>query len=63
MINTSQTTTYNLSLTAEQFDVLHELIDDTISEISENLDGTDLTLNDYELYHILQQFNRITGGK
>ena len=63
MINTTQTTTYNLSLTAEQFDALHELIDDTISEISDNLDGTDLTLNDYELYHILLQFNRITGGK
>ena len=63
MINTTHITTYNLSLTAEQFDVLHELIDDTISEISDNLDGTDLTLNDYELYHILLQFNRITGGK
>ena len=63
MINTSQTTTYNLSLTAEQFDALHELIDDTIDQISEGLEGTDLTLNDYELYHILLQFNRITGGK
>ena len=63
MINTTHTTTYNLSLTAEQFDVLHELIDDTISEISDNIEDTDLTLNDYELYHILQQFNRITGGK
>ena len=63
MINTTQSTTYNLTLTEDEFEVLHELIDDTISEISENLDGTDLTLNDYELYHILQQFNRITGGK
>ena len=63
MINTTQSTTYNLTLTQDEFDVLHELIDDTISEISDNLDGTDLTLNDYELYHILLQFNRITGGK
>ena len=63
MINTTQTTTYNLTLTQDEFEVLHELIDDTISEISDNLDGTDLTLNDYELYHILLQFNRITGGK
>ena len=63
MINTTQTTTYNLTLTQDEFEVLHELIDDTISEISENLDGTDLELNDYELYHILLQFNRITGGK
>ena len=63
MINTTASTTYNLTLTQDEFEVLHELIDDTISEISENLDGTDLTLNDYELYHILLQFNRITGGK
>ena len=63
MINTSQTTTYNLSLTEDQFNTLHELLDETIDEISENLHGTDLTLNDYELYHILLQFNRITGGK
>ena len=63
MINTSQTTTYNLTLTAEQFDVLHELIDDTISEISDNIEDTDLELNDYELYQILLQMNRFTGGK
>ena len=63
MINTTQTTTYNLSLTAEQFDALHELIDDTISEISENIEDTDLELNDYELYQILLQMNRFTGGK
>ena len=62
-MNTSQSTTYNLTLTAEQFEVLHELIDDTISEISDNIEDTDLELNDYELYHILLQFNRFTGGK
>ena len=28
MINTTQTTTYNLTLSAEQFDALHELLDD-----------------------------------
>ena len=63
MINTTASTNYNVTLTQDEFEVLHELIDDTISEISDNLDGTDLTLNDYELYHILLQFNRITGGK
>ena len=74
MINTTQTTTYNLSLTAEQFDALHELIDDTISEISDNIEDTDLELNDYEIYQVWQQMNRFreedkfidinnTGGK
>ena len=59
MINTTQTTTYNLTLTGEQFEDLYELLDETISNISDNLKYTDLTLNDYELYHIWQQFNRV----
>ena len=62
MINTTQTTTYNLSLTAEQFDVLYDVIDETIDQISEGLEGTDLTLNDYEIYKVWQQFNRFKGG-
>ena len=28
MINTTQTTTYNLTLTGDEFDVLYELLDD-----------------------------------
>ena len=48
MINTSQTTTYNLSLTGDEFDVLYDVIDETIGQISEGLEGTDLTLNDNE---------------
>ena len=62
MINTSQTTTYNLSLTAEQFDVLYDVIDETIDQISEAIEDTDLTLNDYEIYKVWQQFNRFKGG-
>ena len=63
MINTSQTTTYNLSLTECEFNTLHELLDETIDEISSDLDLELVDLNDIEIYHIWQQFNRITGGK
>ena len=62
MINTSQTTTYNLSLTADEFDVLYDVIDETIDQISEAIEDTDLTLNDYEIYKVWQQFNRFKGG-
>ena len=62
MINTSQSTTYNLSLTGDEFDVLYDVIDETIDQISEGLEGTDLTLNDYEIYKVWQQFNRFKGG-
>ena len=63
MINTTQTTTYNLTLTAEQFDALHELLDETIDEISSDLDLDLVDLNDIEIYQILLQMNRFTGGK
>tara|TARA_B100001109_G_C18587385_1_gene346185 strand:- start:159 stop:323 length:165 start_codon:yes stop_codon:yes gene_type:complete len=46
-----------LTLTEDQFDVLYDLLDDTISEISEAIEDTDLELNDYQLYHIFQQLN------
>ena len=62
MINTTQSTIYNLSLTAEQFDVLYDVIDETIDQISEAIEDTDLTLNDYEIYKVWKQFNRFKGG-
>ena len=62
MINTTQTTTYNLSLTGDEFDSLYDVIDETIDQISEGLEGTDLELNDYEIYHIWQQMNRFREG-
>ena len=62
MINTRQTTTINLTLTEDEFDVLYDAVEETIYQISDNLDGTDLTLNDYEVYHIFQQMNRFKEG-
>ena len=63
MINTSQTTTYNLTLSAEQFDALHELLDETIADYSSDLDLDLVDLNDIEIYQILLKMNRFTGGK
>ena len=62
MISTTQTTTYNLSLTAEQFDSLYDTLQEEIYQLSDALDGTDLTLNDYEIYKVFQQMNRFKGG-
>ena len=59
MINTTQTTTYNLTLTAEQFDDLYDTLQEEVYQISDALQGTDLTLNDYETYHIFQQMKRV----
>ena len=62
MINTRQTTTYNLSLTGDEFDVLYELLDDTILDIQTHIEDTDLTLDDYEVYHIWRQLDRFREG-
>ena len=62
MITTTESTTYNLSLTAEQFDDLYDTLQEEIYQISDALEGTDLTLNDYEIYHIFKQMNRFKGG-
>ena len=63
MINTTASTTYNLTLSAEQFDALHELLDETIADYSSDLDLEIVDLNDIEIYQILLQMNRFTGGK
>ena len=62
MINTTQSTTYNLSLTDDQFDVLYDVVEETIINISENIEDTDLELNDYEIYKVFQQMNRFREG-
>ena len=46
-----------LTLTEDQFDVLYDLLDDTISEISESIEDTDLSLNDYQIFNVWQQLN------
>ena len=46
-----------LSLTKDQFDVLYDLLTDTIEDINENIDHEDITLSDYQLYHVWQQMD------
>ena len=48
-----------LRLTNEQFDDLYEVVEETIINIRENIEDTDLELNDYEIYKGWQQLNNI----
>ena len=50
-----------LSLTEDQFDVLYDLLDETISQISEGIEDTDLELDDYDLFQVWKQLNRLEG--
>tara|TARA_B100001094_G_C18160005_1_gene788718 strand:+ start:1786 stop:1950 length:165 start_codon:yes stop_codon:yes gene_type:complete len=46
-----------LTLTEDQFDVLYDVVEETIMDIQEQIDNTDLELNDYQLFHVWQQLN------
>ena len=49
-----------LSLTEDQFDVLYDVIEETIFQIRDGIEDTDLTLDDYEIYQVWQQLNNPT---
>ena len=51
-----------LRLTNEQFDDLYEVVEETIINIRENIEDTDLELNDYEIYKVWQQLVSLKGG-
>ena len=51
-----------LYLTNDQFDVLYDAIEEEIFQIRDNIEDTDLTLDDYELYQVWKKLQKM-GGK
>ena len=49
-----------LSLTEDQFDVLYDVIEETIFQIRDGIEDTDLTLDDYDIYQVWKQLNNPT---
>ena len=52
-----------LTLTNDQFDALYELLDETIADISSDLDLELVNLNDIEIYQVWQQMNNYQTPK
>ena len=50
-----------LTLTQDQFEVLYDVVEETIFQIEEGLEGTDMTLNDYDIYEVWRQLKKIGG--
>ena len=50
-----------LSLTQDQFEVLYDSIEEEIFQIRDNIEDTDLTLNDYELYAVFKKLQKMRG--
>tara|TARA_B100000945_G_C20126143_1_gene477154 strand:- start:161 stop:337 length:177 start_codon:yes stop_codon:yes gene_type:complete len=48
-----------LTLTKDQFDGLYELLDETIADISSDLDLELVNLNDIEIYQVFQKLKTI----
>ena len=50
-----------LHLTQDQFEVLYDVVEETICNIRENIEDTDLELDDYDIYQVWQNLNRLEG--
>ena len=50
-----------LHLTQDQFEVLYDVVEETIFNIRENIEDTDLELDDYDIYQVWQNLNRLEG--
>ena len=52
-----------LHLTNDQFDVLYDVVEETIFNIRENIEDTDLTLDDYDIYEVFRKLNKLEGNR
>ena len=50
-----------LHLTQDQFEVLYDVVEDTISNISDNIEDTDIELDDYEIYKVWKKLKKMEG--
>ena len=50
-----------LHLTQDQFEVLYDVVEETIFQIRDGIEDTDLELNDYEIYKVWQNLNKLEG--
>ena len=53
-----------LHLTQDQFEVLYDVLEETISDIDQalgELNDDELTLDDYDIYHVWKQLNKMEG--
>ena len=54
--------TRTLHLTQDQFEVLYDVVEETIFNIREGIEDTDIDIYEYEIYQVWQQLNKL-GGK
>ena len=51
-----------LHLTNDQFDVLYDVVEETIFQIRDGIEDTDLELDDYDIYQVWKNLNKLEGN-
>ena len=52
-----------LHLTNDQFDVLYDVVEETIFQIRDGIEDTDLELDDYDIYQVWKNLNKLEGNR
>ena len=52
-----------LHLTQDEFEVLYDVVEETIFQIRDGIEDTDLTLDDYEIYEVFRKLKKMGGQK
>ena len=51
-----------LHLTQDEFEVLYDVVEETIFQIRDGIEDTDLTLDDYDIYQVWKNLNKLEGN-
>ena len=51
-----------LHLTQDEFEVLYDVVEETIFQIRDGIEDTDLTLDDYDIYEVFRKLKKMEGN-
>ena len=51
-----------LHLTQDEFEVLYDVVEETIFQIRDGIEDTDLELDDYDIYQVWKNLNKLEGN-
>ena len=51
-----------LHLSQDEFEVLYDVVEETIFQIRDGIEDTDLTLDDYDIYEVFRKLKKMEGN-
>ena len=52
-----------LHLTQDEFEVLYDVVEETIFQIRDGIEDTDLELDYYDIYQVWKNLNKLEGNR